>query len=194
MRGPYSHSHRGDSFLRAGAVHESDDITVAPVFAAAQRLDVIAAVDALYRDLDAEIAAHTPACWNKGECCRFGEYGHRLYVTTLEAAYYVAMHVSRPEPPAIPSAMSLPVLESRTSPSGDVCPHAHGGRCHVRPARPIGCRIFYCDPAAQHWQGPMTETHLARLRALHERLGVPYFYADWMKVLAALERSENVRK
>ena len=68
----------------------------------------------------------------------------------------------------------------------DICPHAHEGRCHVRDRRPLGCRIFYCDPKAQAWQGPLTEDLLARLRKLHVELDVPYFYADWMLVMRAL--------
>ncbi len=184
----------GIGFRGASALYDEHHIAVDAIRSAALRSDVITAVELLYRDLDAGIAAHAPTCWNKGECCRFGEYGHRLYVTTLEAAYYLAVQPSEQPPAAAESAASLPVLGSPPPTSSDVCPHAQGGRCHARAARPMGCRIFYCDPATQHWQGPMTEAYLARLRELHQALGVPYFYADWMKVLEALERSGNVRK
>jgi hypothetical protein len=32
----------------------------------------------------------------------------------------------------------------------------------------------------------MTEDRLARLRAFHEQLDIPYFCADWIVVLSAL--------
>jgi hypothetical protein len=167
-------------------------IPVDAVRVAAQRGDVIRAVETLYRELDAEIAARSPTCWNKGECCRFSGYGHRLYVTTLEVAYYLARGgepVGNAAAAAVSHERSLPVLHANHVPSNsnDVCPHAYGGRCHARERRPMGCRIFYCDPAAQHWQGPLTEKYLGKLRNLHERFEVPYLYADWMRVLESLD-------
>lgn len=132
------------------------------------RDDVRTAMDAFYARADAAIAAQPGTCWNKGECCRFGEFGHRLYVTALEVAYYLGNGES-----GVPS-------------SEDKCPHAFEGKCHARERRPLGCRIFYCDPAAQHWQGPLTERLLGELRHMHDELGVPYFYADWMTVLRQL--------
>jgi len=139
------------------------------------REDVRAAMVAFYGRADAAIAAQPGTCWNKGECCRFGEFGHRLYVTALEVAYYLAS-----------GALGVPTGE-------DKCPHAFEGKCYARDRRPLGCRIFFCDPAAQHWQGPMTEKLLAELRGLHEELGVPYFYAEWMTILRTLHGRDEVR-
>lgn len=135
----------------------------------------------LYADLDRRVAEHAPTCWNKGECCRFGRYGHRLYVTSLEVAYYLAMGPGRePSDSGLGSPAAAALLAEAT------CPHAFGGSCHARDRRPVGCRVFYCDPASQDWQGPVTEEFLGRLRAMHEGLSVPYVYADWLVVLAAL--------
>lgn len=149
----------------------SFEIPVAEIRRAAGRPEVVAAMDAFYADADRRIAAQAPVCWNKGECCRFGEFGHRLYVTALEAAYYLAKGEG---------GETLGVTE-------DVCPQARDGKCGARARRPLGCRVFYCDPAARHWQGPLTEEMLARLRRMHEELDVPYFYADWLGVLRALD-------
>lgn len=154
------------------------DIPIADLYRAAKRPEVVAAVGELYAEMDRRIAEHAPVCWNKGECCRFGQYGHRLYVTALEAAYYLAYRADGDAAGLAVADWSL--LEQQT------CPHAVAGRCHARSQRPLGCRVFYCDPAAQGWQGPMTEEYLGRLRKLHEDLEVPYFYADWLTVLAAL--------
>lgn len=209
--------------------HEQMDIPVDAIRAAAQRADVIAAMRAFYAGFDARIAAEPATCWNRGACCHFGRYGHRLYVTTLEAAYYLAMAdatpvtrlrdtglrvaddqrrdagatllpihtgdapVPHPIPDRLEAGPTNPVVGDRSlelageiHDKTDTCPHAFDGRCHARQRRPLGCRIFFCDPAAQHWLGPMTETGLAELRALHERFDVPYVYADWMEMLRSL--------
>lgn len=143
-------------------------IPVDALLEAAKRPDVVAAMKDFYEETDRLIAEHAATCWNKGNCCRFGEFDHRLYVTALEVCYYLA-------------SGRLPI-----PPTTDACPHAYDGKCHARERRPLGCRVFFCDPAAQEWQGPLTEERLRCLRQLHEQLGVPYFYADWMAVLGAL--------
>ena len=148
----------------------SDPFHLAALREAARRPEVVAALREFFEETHRLIAAHAPTCWNRGECCRFGRYGHRLYVTALEVVYYLA------------GQYALPAIDE------DACPHARDGRCQAREYRPLGCRIFYCDPAAQDWQGPLTEERLTLLREMHESLGVPYFYADWMAVLRALQQ------
>src|SRR5690606_15972402 len=114
--------------------------------------------------------------------CRFGRFGHRLYVTALEVVYYLAIagEAATAERSEATGSGLIPLITE------DVCPHAPGGKCQARSRRPLGCRIFYCDPAAQHWQGPLTEDLLGELRRLHDELQVPYFYAEWLTVLKAL--------
>ncbi len=147
----------------------SPAIPLPDILAAAKRPEVVSAMREFYESADVLIASHKATCWNSGECCRFGRYGHRLYVTSLELCYYVAAGLPAP-----------PITE-------DACPHARGGKCHARAQRPAGCRIFFCDPSAEAWQGPITELLLKRLRDMHEELAVPYVYADWMQALRALE-------
>ena len=144
------------------------DTPIEILFDAARRAEVVQAMREFYAEADRLIAEQTPTCWNKGECCRFGQCGHRLYVTALEVCYYLAEG------------------ETLLTVADDMCPHSHEGQCHARGRRPLGCRIFYCDPEAQAWQGSLTEDLLARLRALQDELNVPYFYVDWMLVLRAL--------
>lgn len=149
------------------------DIPVEAIPIVADREDVCETMRAFYDEADRRIAALPHTCWNKGECCRFGQFGHRLYVTTLEAAYFLGAAPNRQQP--------LPPI------TNDACPCAYDDRCNARDRRPLGCRIFYCDPAAQDWQGPLTEELLARLRTMHEQLNVPYVYADWMQTLQAIQ-------
>lgn len=148
------------------------DLPLQRILEASRDARMIDAVRALYEDLDARIAAEHPTCWNRGDCCQFDAYDHRLYVTPLEVAYYLAM--------GPPASVGEP----------GCCPHAKAGECTARDRRFVGCRIFFCDPSAQDWQGPMTETFLKRLKALHERFDVPYCYVDWMHVNDTLQTTE----
>jgi len=154
------------------------EIPVNDLRVAARRGDVIATMRAFYAAVDERLARLPGRCANRGECCRFGAYGHRLFVTFLETACFMAWRpggqVAGPEARPVGGAAE------------DVCPFARGGVCTAREVRPLGCRIFLCDPAARDWQGPVTEELLGGLRGLHRRLNVPYFYAEWMAVLAAI--------
>ena len=68
------------------------------VRAAAVRADVSAAVGRVYADVQAAIDERKPPCAISGRCCRFEEYGHRLYVTTLELAAFVRELNAAPDP------------------------------------------------------------------------------------------------
>jgi len=51
---------------------------------AGERRDVREAVEGIYLELGKELEKRKPLCAVSGRCCRFEEYGHRLYVTTME--------------------------------------------------------------------------------------------------------------
>lgn len=133
------------------------------VWMAAGNPRMMAAVAWLYHAADAVIASHRPLCKQHGDCCRFEQYGHRLFATTLEFAYLVAGQPA-PVPPV-------------TKPS---CPFLQVNRCTARGLRPIACRVFFCEPTAAPWQGPLTERLLGMLRRLHVRQAVPYVYREWL--------------
>lgn len=120
-----------------------------------------------YHEVDQAIAAFAPHCQNRGLCCHFERFGHRLYVTAAEMAYFVRG------------------LRDNWRASADrgSCPFQVGGLCVAREHRPLGCRIFHCDPAAQHWQNTEYERHLSRLKALSAKFGVPYSYREWLSAL-----------
>jgi hypothetical protein len=58
--------------------------------------------------------------------------------------------------------------------------------CTARQARPLGCRIYFCDENAQHWQNDVYEKYHARLTALHDSFGIPYQYMEWRIALTTL--------
>src|SRR5438477_339154 len=111
----------------------------------------------MYADVDREVAAAGPVCAASGRCCRFKEYGHVLYLSALEAE--VLLH-------------SAPPYERPASP--DFCPFQEGGLCTARGPRPLGCRVYYCDPAYQETGSAITEKHLHRLKAMPGQDGQPW--------------------
>lgn len=114
----------------------------------------------IYREADAEVQAAGPVCIASGRCCRFKEYGHVLYVSNLEAEVLLA---------------SSPPYEKPVSP--DFCPFQKDKLCTAREPRPLGCRVYYCDPTYQETGNAITEKYLARLKQLAAEHGVEYRYA-----------------
>ena len=137
---------------------------------AAMRPEVVAAVRALYAAIEEEITLRRPVCVVSGRCCRFEEWGHRLYVTTLELATFAALG-----PTSAPADWA-----------GRGCPFQAGKLCGVYDRRPMGCRLFFCDTTATQWQQECYERFHAQLKNLHSQFDVPYRYLEWRAALAAL--------
>jgi hypothetical protein len=114
----------------------------------------------LYREVDADVAAAGPVCVASGRCCRFKEYGHTLFISNLEADVLLAA-----APP-----YDRPV-------SADCCPFQKGNLCTAREPRPLGCRVYYCDPTYQDTGTRISEEYLRRLKRLADEHGVEWHYA-----------------
>ena len=128
-----------------------------------------------------------PICLASGACCRFEEYGHRMYLSGLEAAFVVArIDAARTARAANP----LRILEVDGARKRGDCPYLRAGLCGEHEERPLGCRIYFCDKGPDgrgaEWQSALYEELHAATIALHERLGVPYRYLEWREALSAL--------
>jgi hypothetical protein len=116
----------------------------------------------LYAELDAAVARLAPACAISGRCCRFREYGHTLFLSHTEAEYLVS---EAPQP-------------ARALDDGETCPWQDDrGRCTAREARPLGCRVYFCDPAFEGAAPVLSERFIARLKGMADRHGLPWDYA-----------------
>ena len=143
------------------------------VRAASYRPEVVEALEQAYASLQAEVDRRKPVCVVSGKCCRFEEYGHRLFVTTLELAAF--LHHSR-------ARAASPELErSIRTWDGAGCPFQVARLCGVHTFRPLGCRMFFCDATSTEWQNEQYEAFHARLKRLHEALKVPYAYMEWRR-------------
>jgi hypothetical protein len=117
-------------------------------------------IQTIYAEADAEVAAAGPKCDASGRCCRFKDFEHTLFISNLEAEVLLD---------AAPS-FSTPV-------SGDFCPFQVSNLCTARDPRPLGCRVYFCDPAYQETGNQITENYLRRLKELAEESGVDWRYA-----------------
>jgi len=119
----------------------------------------LARLGELYDDLEREIAALAPKCELSGRCCDFPKSGLTLFATDLELQW----------------------LREQTRGGGNddpaLCPHWRGGRCEAREGRPLGCRVYFCDPGFQATGNAISETYLRRLKELAEEFGAGWRYA-----------------
>lgn len=146
------------------------------------------ALRGLYAELDEAIAAKGPTCWSSGKCCKFDEFGHRLYVTGLEIAWFLGqVGDGESDEPSEKNAngLRLPQFAELSTPlPGGACPYQIDGLCSTHTIRPLGCRIFFCQQGTEAWQQDLYEAFLKRLQALHDQLGLEYRYMDWIAGLS----------
>ena len=179
---------------------ESDATLWSSWSAAAAEPGIDAALRGLYADLDAAVAARGPTCWTSGKCCRFDQYGHRLYVTGLEIAWFLrgvtgsdsADGADDADDAAAAEASATDVEQQtgfilklpQVAEHPGACPYQVGGLCSTHVMRPLGCRIFFCQRGTEAWQQDLYEQYLQQLRNLHSTHDLEYRYMDWMAALA----------
>lgn len=115
----------------------------------------------LYVEVDRQVAAAGPVCVASGRCCRFKEYGHTLFLSQIEAE--VLLEGAPPYDPATVTA--------------DFCPFQVENLCTAREPRPLGCRIYYCDPAYQERMVEITEEAVRQVKQLAEEHATGWRYA-----------------
>jgi hypothetical protein len=114
----------------------------------------------IYREADAEVAAAGPVCIASGRCCRFKEYGHTLFLSGFEAE------------------ILLEGAPAYAKPVGDAfCPFQKENLCTARDCRPLGCRIYFCDPQYQQTSQEITERAVTKLKRLAADHGSEWRYA-----------------
>lgn len=142
---------------------------------------VRAEVLAVYAEVEAAIRAAGPRCDASGKCCRFTEYGHTLFLSQFEAEILLE---SAPD-------YATPVTR-------DGCPFQVDNRCTAREERPLGCRIYFCDPTYQETGNQITETAIAKLKRIADRHETGWRYAPLHLFLneadrpAAAERTRRI--
>ncbi|MCI0376528.1 MAG: hypothetical protein L0215_02865 [Gemmataceae bacterium] len=114
----------------------------------------------IYQEVDRAVAAAGPVCQASGRCCRFKEWGHTLFLSNLEADVLLA---------------AAPPYEKPVT--ADFCPFQKDKLCTAREPRPLGCRVYFCDPNYQETAKGITEKYLQQLKRLAEEHCVEWRYA-----------------
>lgn len=145
---------------------------------------VSAELEGVWAYIAAAVESRGPACWASGRCCNFDRAGHRLYVTGLEAAWT-----------ALRAGRELKTEDFERARAEGGCPFQEGNLCGVHAARPLGCRVYFCDRSAQEWQRELSERALGMVKGIHERYGVEYRYGEWRDLLGqiTLERGAGAK-
>ena len=118
-------------------------------------------LERLYAQLDRELPRYEFTCSASGRCCDFDAYGHRLYVSTLEAAWFFE---------AAPEAVND---------DPGACPAWGADRlCKARDGRMLGCRTYFCPPYPVEGPEALHERYMAQVKAIHDRHRIPYAYKD----------------
>ena len=153
------------------------------VMAMQGRADIIAAVEALYGSFQKDLDARKPRCDRSGRCCNFEKYDHRLFVTTAELIAFTST-IEAGE--GFSSSSNQFDAARSTVPLPDACMFQVDLSCSVHEARPLGCRIFFCDSTSSDWQHQHYESLHKSIRSLHDRFDIPYFYVEWRDALRTL--------
>lgn len=131
----------------------------------------------LYFQVDAAVQAAGPRCEQSGRCCRFTEWGHVLYLTSFEAELLLE---------------SAPSYDRPVGPEG--CPFQVDRLCTARDVRPLGCRIYFCDPTYQETGQRIMEQALTQLKRLAEEEGLSWRYAPFHVFLNEVADEERKPK
>jgi hypothetical protein len=156
-------------------VTEPADAEVAAWLDAAARPEVEIAISEVHAMIESAVHASRPHCLASGRCCRFEEFGHRLYATGLEAARCVRLCNAEGRPI---DALAVDAAVQRGN-----CPWQEGRLCLARHGRPVGCRVYFCDPLMHDLVPELAEEAHTRIKSIHERFDVPYAYGEWRGLL-----------
>jgi hypothetical protein len=153
----------------------------------------LAGIEQILRQADRAAVERRLECRQCGNCCRFEQFGHRLYVTAGELSLMLHLAPDRVSEPIgkirpwgiFDNPQSAIRNGSRAKPAS-LCPHQDQARCLARAGRALGCRLFFCAPSAHGWFCDAYESFHQQIKLLHAAHGLPYVYAELAAALAEL--------
>jgi Fe-S-cluster containining protein len=178
--------------------------------------EIIRRVEAIYKWLDEQIAAHQTeagVCDACGKCCDFESFGHRLFVTTPEMIFFAdkinssnviaspfgakqSQTFDREKAEGRRKGEGLPRRPDKVgTPRNDYggrCWYQVENKCTVYAHRFAGCRIFCCKGDTR-FQSDLTEAVIKKFKAICEEFKVSYRYVDLPTALQnfTAETAEN---
>lgn len=124
---------------------------------------VVKKIEQLYNWLDSQIAANisADACSACGDCCKYEQFAHRIYVTTPEIIF-------------LKNKLNTEKLKSAKD---GTCPYQIDNKCSIRDYRFAPCRIFFCN-ADQNLQSQLSEKYLIKIKEICEEHNIEYKYQN----------------
>lgn len=118
----------------------------------------------IYECLEQDFKNIDQPCTQCGSCCNFKDFGHRLYISSLEFAY-VSSH-----------------LKCYKVHNLDVCPYMQNQLCSARNYRMLGCRTFFrLHQKKDEMQAQdLYEAYLKQLKKIYKDHEIPWEYKDFM--------------
>ncbi len=145
----------------------------------AQNPAISLAISQIHQNINQDVAQKQPVCDASGKCCRFKEYGHRLYVTGIEIAWVLNQLDTTATIPNIPTYQSSDLQLTQLSNNPQlICPYHIDGLCAIHKVRPMGCRLYFCD-GTDEWQNSRYEHYQSLFKELHNAHNIPYAYMEW---------------
>jgi len=161
---------------------------------------MLAELRKLYEEVQRRTAQSGLRCLGGGGCCKFDLAGHRLYLTPAELALLIERppalcQTERESGAMLPrfwgkhvSADGTDMLPQTTRKHGTNpplrCPYQARGKCTAYDRRPLGCRVYFCQPGAAGWYANLYEEYHQRVGALHGVFEAPYRYVELTAGLA----------
>jgi Fe-S-cluster containining protein len=114
-------------------------------------------------------------------------------VTGAEVVHFARVQIPAQAAGGVPAVRTISLAQFLARETVEGCPFQQGTLCTAREARPLGCRIYFCDENAQSWQQAVYEQYHAQLQAVHERFGLPYRYIEWRQALREISPGGQTR-
>lgn len=129
-----------------------------------QRESLFKKLKDMYDQLEQDFKDMPKPCTQCGLCCNFTEFGHKLYISSLEFAY-VSTH-----------------LNCDKIHSFDECPYMDKHLCRARDHRMLGCRTFFRlhEEKDSNQAQDLYEKYLGQLKELYKTHHIPWEYKDFM--------------
>ena len=131
------------------------------------REGALAALEQLYRRLDADLDRVGPRCERSGRCCDFPTSSLTLFATQLEIDHLLEQVGAPPRPQR-----------------DGWCPWYRERLCVAREGRPLGCRVYFCDERVAGELERLSASYHEQLRRLHDESGRAYHYAPFLELVA----------
>lgn len=119
-------------------------------------------LERVYQDLSVALEKLGPRCEASGRCCNFLGGQYILFASELEIERVRREVHRRLEPWSI-----LPTGE---------CPFLIQKKCSIYPARPLGCRTYFCDPGYQPHEAEIYQRFIRKVAEISEHHGIAWNY------------------